>query len=40
MDKNIDAWLFDIHKAIDEIELFLENKPKDFFKYREDLLFR
>jgi len=40
MDKNIDAWLYDIKKAIYEIDSFLENKPNDFFEYRKDILLK
>ncbi len=40
MDKQVYAWLYDIRKAIEEIDLFLEGKPKDFLKYKEDILLK
>ena len=40
MDNRINAWLFDIQKAISEIEDFLKDRPKDFLKYRENTLLK
>lgn len=34
MDNKINAWLFDILNAIEEIESFFEKKPLDFSVYR------
>ena len=37
MDNDIKAWLYDILKAIVEIESFFDNSPKEFAKYQSDL---
>lgn len=37
MDREIKTWLFDINKAIDEIESFLPAGQKLFENYRNDL---
>lgn len=40
MDERILKWLFDIKMAIDEIDGYLINEEKDFFKYRDNLIER
>jgi uncharacterized protein with HEPN domain len=37
MDNNIKAWLYDILNAINEIESFFINIPKEFDYYQSDL---
>lgn len=37
MDTDIRTWLYDILKAINEIESFFAGTPKDFFTYQHDL---
>ena len=37
MDIEIKTWLYDILKAINEIESFLADKPKDFALYQSDI---
>ncbi len=37
MDTDIRTWLYDILKAINEIESFFAGAPKDFFTYQNDL---
>ena len=37
MDIEIKAWLYDILNAINEIESFLADLPKDFIYYQNDL---
>ena len=37
MDIEIKTWLYDILSAINEIESFFTNVPKDFNAYRNDL---
>jgi uncharacterized protein with HEPN domain len=37
MDIEIKTWLYDILKAINEIESFLAGKPKDFALYQADI---
>jgi len=37
MDRSIKTWLFDILKAIEEIESFFEGKPKSFLDYCKDI---
>ena len=37
MDIEIKTWLYDILNAIDEIESFIADKPKDFIAYQKDI---
>jgi uncharacterized protein with HEPN domain len=37
MDSSIKTWLFDILKAIEEIESFFEGKPKSYLDYCNDI---
>lgn len=37
MDEKIKTWLYDIINAIQEIELFFEEKPLDFIEYQKDI---
>ena len=37
MDTDIKPWLYDILNAINEIESFFADTPKDFFAYQNDL---
>lgn len=37
MDIEIKTWLYDILNAINEIESFLVDRPKDFIAYQNDL---
>jgi len=37
MDIPIKSWLYDILNAIDEIECFFVDKPKEFIAYKNDL---
>ena len=37
MDINIKTWLYDILNAIDEIDSFFIDLPKDFFVYQSNL---
>ena len=37
MNNDVKVWLYDMLKAIDEIEGFFIDTPKDFFKYQKDL---
>lgn len=37
MDKDTQVLLYDILKAIDEIENFLSDKPKEFENYKNDM---
>lgn len=36
MDENIKTWLYDILKAIVEINSFFESRPKLFVEYQND----
>ena len=36
MDIEINTWLYDIPKAIIEIESFLDDKPREFIDYKND----
>jgi len=36
MDNDIKTWLYDILKAIEEIESFFEDRPKNFADYCDD----
>ncbi|MCR5860938.1 DUF86 domain-containing protein [Flavobacterium sp. J372] len=40
MDERILKWLYDIKFAIDEIESYFENQPKDFFAYKNNLMLK
>jgi len=37
MGSKVDAWLYDILNAINEIESFFEGKPMDFLVYSKDI---
>lgn len=37
MDIEIKAWLYDILNAINEIESFFSDRPKEFIAYQNDL---
>ncbi len=37
MDNKINTWLYDILNAIEEIELFFENKPLNFIEDQNDI---
>ena len=37
MDIEIKTWLYDILNAINEIESFITDKPKDFIAYQKDI---
>jgi uncharacterized protein with HEPN domain len=37
MDIEIKTWLYDILNAINEIESFIVDKPKDFIAYQKDI---
>jgi hypothetical protein len=38
MDERIQKWLYDIHKAIEEIESFLPEEERNFFEYKQNTL--
>jgi len=40
MKKDIQIWLRDILRCIEEIETFLENRPKDFNVYLKETMLR
>jgi uncharacterized protein with HEPN domain len=40
MDERILKWLFDIRIAIEEVNGYFENKEKDFFKYRQNIMLK
>nr|WP_209437588.1 HepT-like ribonuclease domain-containing protein [Pedobacter petrophilus] len=40
MDERIIKWLFDIKIAITEIEGYFLEYPKDFFKYRKNVMLK
>ena len=40
MDERILKWLFDIKGAIDEIESYFENTPKDFNQYKLNIILK
>ena len=40
MDGQIKPWLYDILKAIDEIDVFFGNGPKRFADYRDKLILK
>lgn len=37
MDKEIKAWLFDVHQSIEEIESYFSNSAKTLEAYQKDL---
>ena len=37
MDTEIKAWLYDVLKAIDEIDSFFIDRPKNFIEFQSDL---
>ena len=37
MDNNIKTWLYDILNAVNEIESFFVDRPKEFLNYQNDL---
>lgn len=37
MDNDMKAWLYDVLNAIIEVESFLNDRPKEFEKYQNDL---
>ena len=37
MDNDIKSWLYDIQRAISEIESFFADRPKNFFEYQKDV---
>ena len=40
MDERILQWLFDVKMSIDEIDDFFENKRKNFFDYRANVMLK
>ena len=40
MDERILKWLFDVKISIDEIDAFFENKEKNFFEYRTNVMLK
>lgn len=40
MDERILKWLYDIKIAIDEIDFYFLESPKDFLKYRENVMLK
>ncbi len=40
MDDRVKAWLFDIQNAIDEIDQFFENHPRDFSAFQNNILLK
>jgi uncharacterized protein with HEPN domain len=40
MDERIKKWLYDIHKAIEEIESFLPEGERNFFEYKQNILLK
>ena len=36
MDNRIQTWLFDILNSIEEIESYINEKPRNFFEYQND----
>ncbi len=40
MDERIEKWLYDVKLAIEEIESFFDNNPKDFFEYKKNVLLK
>lgn len=40
MDERILKWLYDIKQAIEEIDQYFENQPKDFLPYRGNTMLK
>ncbi len=40
MDEKILKWLYDIKAAIEEIDSYFEDFPKDFYQYKSNTLFK
>lgn len=40
MDERILKWLFDIKMSIEEIDGFFQTNPKDFFKYKQNVMLK
>lgn len=40
MDERILKWLYDVKLAIDEIDNFFYENPKDFFKYQQNIILK
>ncbi|GGE35207.1 HepT-like ribonuclease domain-containing protein [Psychroflexus planctonicus] len=40
MDEKIHKWLYDIKFAIEEIDGYFDNKQKDFFQYRKNIMLK
>ena len=40
MDEKILKWIYDIKIAISEIDSYFENKEKNFFQYKNDLMLK
>ncbi|MBN2891557.1 MAG: DUF86 domain-containing protein [Bacteroidales bacterium] len=40
MDEKILKWLYDISTSIDEINIFFEDKPRDFFEYQKNIMLK
>ena len=40
MDERILKWLFDIKIAIEEIEGYFNDRPRDYFEYRKNLMLK
>ena len=40
MDEKIQKWLFDIKSAIDEIEGYFADIPKDFYEYSSNVILK
>lgn len=40
MDRTVKKYLYDIYSAIEEIELFLSQRPKQYQVYLDDLMFK
>lgn len=40
MDERILKWLYDIKLAIDEIDSFFHDNPKDFFQYQQNIILK
>jgi uncharacterized protein with HEPN domain len=37
MDNEVKVWLYDIQRAIDEIESFFQDRPKEFSHFEKDI---
>lgn len=40
MDERILKWLYDVKLAIDEIDSFFHDNPKDFFQYQQNIILK